>query len=117
MGVPRVTPRSVPDLPLDATARHGIFLAAREALNNLVKHSKATQARLAVQLDRDDLIIRIEDNGRGFSQEWEAKGYGVANLRERMKSCGGDCSITSIPGEGVTVTLTLPLLADPSPPP
>ena len=118
-GIPLRTdiPRSVPDLALDATARHGIFLAAREALNNLVKHSKATQARLAVQLDRDDeLIIRIEDNGRGFSQEWEAKGYGVANLRERMKSCGGDCSITSTPGEGVTVTLTLPLLADPPPP-
>jgi signal transduction histidine kinase len=33
-----------------------------------------------------------------------------------MKSCGGDCSITSIPGEGVTVTLTLPLLADPPSP-
>ena len=118
-GIPLRTdiPRHVPDLPLDATARHGIFLAAREALNNLVKHSKATQARLAVQLHRDDeLLIRIEDNGRGFTQEWEAKGYGVANLRERMKSCGGDCSITSTPGEGVTVSLTLPLLADPPPP-
>lgn len=117
-GIPLRTdiPRSVPDLPLDATARHGVFLAAREALNNLVKHSKATQARLAVLLERDELVIRIEDNGRGFSQEWEAKGYGVANLRERMMSCGGDCSIASVPGEGVTVTLTLPLLADPAPP-
>lgn len=109
-------PRHVPDLPLDATARHGIFLAAREALNNLVKHSKATQARLSVQFDGDALVIRIEDNGRGFSQEWEAKGYGVANLRERMQSCGGDCSLASVPGEGVTVTLTLLLLADLSPP-
>jgi signal transduction histidine kinase len=118
-GIPLRTdiPRNVPDLPLDATVRHGLFLAAREALNNLVKHSKATQARLAVQFDHNGLVIRIEDNGRGFSQEWEAKGYGVANLRERMKSCGGDCSITSAPDEGVTVTLTLPLLADPAPPP
>ena len=117
-GIPLRTdiPHAVPEQPLDTTARHGIFLAAREALNNLVKHSRATQARLAVRISRELLEIRIEDNGRGFSQEWEAKGYGVANLRERMKSCGGDCSITSIPGEGTTVTLTLPLLADPSPP-
>jgi signal transduction histidine kinase len=109
-------PHAVPEQPLDTTARHGIFLAAREALNNLVKHSRASQARLAVRISQELLEIRIEDNGRGFSQEWEAKGYGVANLRERMKACGGDCSITSIPGEGVIVTLTLPLLADPSPP-
>lgn len=109
-------PRNVPETPLDATVRHGVFLAAREALNNLVKHSKATQARLVVQLDEAVLEIRIEDNGRGFSQEWEAKGYGVANLRERMKSAGGDCSIASVPGAGVTVILTLPLLADPSSP-
>ncbi|MCW1921483.1 histidine kinase [Luteolibacter arcticus] len=109
-------PRNVPETPLDATVRHGVFLAAREALNNLVKHSKATQARLAVQLDDSNLEIRIEDNGRGFSQEWEAKGYGVANLRERMKAAGGDCSIASVSGQGVTVILTLPLLAAPSSP-
>jgi signal transduction histidine kinase/ligand-binding sensor domain-containing protein len=117
-GIPLRTdiPRQVPDLPLDTTARHGIFLAAREALNNLVKHSRATEARLAVRVARDSLEIRIEDNGRGFSQEWEAKGYGVANLRERMHACGGDCSIGSVSGHGVTVTLTLPLLADPSMP-
>jgi signal transduction histidine kinase/ligand-binding sensor domain-containing protein len=109
-------PRNIPETPLDAPVRHGVFLAAREALNNLVKHSKATQARLAVQVDASKLEIRIEDNGRGFSQEWEAKGYGVANLRERMQAAGGDCSISSVAGEGVTVTLTLPLLADPSTP-
>ncbi len=104
-------PRHIPDQPLDTTVRHGVFLAAREALNNLVKHSQATQARLAVVLDHCGLEIRIEDNGRGFSQEWEAKGYGIRNLRERMLSCGGDCRIAGTPGGGVTVALTLPPLA------
>jgi signal transduction histidine kinase len=109
-------PRNIPETPLDAPVRHGVFLAAREALNNLVKHSKASQARLDVHLDETKLEIRIEDNGRGFSQEWEAKGYGVANLRERMQAAGGDCSISSVEGQGVTVILTLPLLADSSSP-
>ena len=109
-------PRNIPETPLDAPVRHGVFLAAREALNNLVKHSKASQARLDVLLDDSKLEIRIEDNGRGFSQEWEARGYGVANLRERMQAAGGDCSISSVEGEGVTVILTLPLLAVPSSP-
>ena len=108
--------RSIPEQPLDATVRHGVFMAAREALNNLVKHSHATQARLAVEFNKRGLEIRIEDNGRGFSQEWEAKGYGVANLRERMRACGGDCTLTSVPGTGVTVTLALPLLAVPKTP-
>nr|WP_226895430.1 sensor histidine kinase [Luteolibacter marinus] len=107
--------RSIPDQPLDTTVRHGVFMAAREALNNLVKHSQASEARLSVHLTPRGLEIQIEDNGRGFSQEWEAKGYGVTHLSERMQACGGDCSLTSIPGTGVTVTLTLPLLADPSP--
>jgi signal transduction histidine kinase/ligand-binding sensor domain-containing protein len=109
-------PRNIPETPLDAPVRHGVFLAAREALNNLVKHSKATQARLDVHLEESKLEIRIEDNGRGFSQEWEAKGYGVANLRERMQAAGGDCAISSVAGQGVTVILTLPLLADSSSP-
>ena len=109
-------PRGIPDLPLDTNVRHGVFLAAREALNNLVKHSKATHARLSVELPPQGLRIQIEDNGRGFSQEWEAKGYGLANLRERMKACGGDCSISSIPGGGVTVVLTLPSVVAPSTP-
>jgi signal transduction histidine kinase len=104
-------PRIVPETALDASVRHGVFLAAREALNNLVKHSRATQARLAVLLEHPGLVIRIEDNGRGFSQEWEAKGHGVANLRDRMRAAGGDCDLSSVPGEGVTVVLTLPLLA------
>jgi signal transduction histidine kinase len=107
-------PRLIPETPLDAAARHGVFLAAREALNNLVKHSKAGRARLAVRFGAGSLEIRIEDNGRGFSQEWEAKGYGVANLRDRMRTAGGECIIASVPGEGVSVTLTLPLLAGPT---
>ena len=105
-------PRSIPDLPLDSTVRHGIFLAAREALNNLVKHSGATEARLTVTLTPNHLEVRIQDNGRGFNQSAEAshtKGYGVGNLAERMRACGGSSTITSIPRQGVTVSLSLPL--------
>ena len=104
--------RSIPDQPLDTTVRHGVFMAAREAINNLVKHSGASEAKLVVLFNKRGLEIRIEDNGSGFSQEWEAKGCGIVNLQERMQSCGGDCTVTSIPGSGVTVALFLPLLDD-----
>lgn len=107
-------PRHLPDLPLESSVRHGVFLAAREALNNLVKHSHASEARLTVAVTTDRLEIRIQDNGHGFDQAQQArhaKGYGVGNLAERMRACHGDCTITSIPGEGVVVALSLPLAA------
>lgn len=118
-GIPLRTeiPATIPEWHLEATVRHGVFLAAREALNNLARHSQATRALLVVTLGEASLEIRIEDNGRGFTpEEEEDKGYGIENLRERMRACGGDCSITAAPGSGVCVSLTLPLLAAPAAP-
>lgn len=107
-------PRTIPELPLDTAVRHGVFLAAREVLNNLVKHSGASEARITIRIESGKLVIRIQDNGKGLPTEWQSKGYGVGNLRQRMASCGGECEIASISGSGVTVTLTLPLLAQSS---
>jgi len=99
----------IPDVPLAAAQRHGVFLAAREALNNIVKHSGATEVNLHLTTSDGLLEIRVEDNGRGFEPDYATGGEGLGNLRTRMHEAGGDCRIETHPGQGTVVFLTLPL--------
>lgn len=109
-------PRGIPERVLATTRRHGIFLAAREALNNIVKHSGASEVLLQVTLADDLLDIRIEDNGCGFDFDYaSSSGNGIGNLKQRMEEAGGTCRMETTRTRGTTVFLTLPLLATPKP--
>lgn len=101
--------REIPEHPLPAARRHGIFLTVREVLNNIVKHSGAREVFLGIALADQLLEIRIQDNGRGFDPEYAAGGDGLMNLTQRMREVGGDCRIESHRGQGTVVFLTLPL--------
>lgn len=108
--------REIPEHPLGAPQRHGIFLAAREVLNNIAKHSGATEVKLRIAIENHTLEIRIEDNGRGFNPEYaRGGGDGLGNLDRRMQEAGGECRIETFPGQGTTVTLSLPLLSQEKP--
>ncbi|RYD46898.1 MAG: hypothetical protein EOP85_06515, partial [Verrucomicrobiaceae bacterium] len=107
--------REVPELPMATTRRHGVFLAAREALNNIVKHSGATEVRLDISVADDLLEIRITDDGCGFEPDYAAGGNGLGNLKLRMQEAGGDCRIETFRQQGTTVFLTLPLPATAKP--
>jgi signal transduction histidine kinase/ligand-binding sensor domain-containing protein len=99
----------IPDHTLPASRRHCVFLAAREALNNIVKHSEATEVMLWIAVSDETLEIRIADNGRGFEPDYAIGGNGLGNLRTRMQEAGGDCRIDTSRKRGTTVFLTLPL--------
>jgi signal transduction histidine kinase len=103
-------PRDLPSLPLDAEQRHSVFLTAREALNNTVKHSGAKEARLQVRVANGLLHVVVADDGRGLSGEDHAFSEGLRNMRERLSAAGGECRIES-PGRGTRVEMTLPLHA------
>ncbi|EDY16767.1 histidine kinase [Chthoniobacter flavus Ellin428] len=100
-----------PDHPapraLSADFRHHLFLIVREAVNNAVKHARATEVRLTVEPHPAGLHLMIADDGRGFDQNGTI-GNGLANLRERTTDLGGTCQITSTPGSGTTLALRLP---------
>jgi signal transduction histidine kinase len=101
---------TVPDFPLESKFRHGTFLAFKEALNNVVRHSGATEVRLAIAVTNMELRISITDNGCGFRLNGAVPGKdGVTGMRERMRNLGGDCDFRSEPGQGTTVELCLPL--------
>jgi signal transduction histidine kinase len=98
------------DLPVSSQLRHNITMAVKEAVHNVIKHSKATEISLRVELERGLLLISVQDNGCGFNVDQTASGNGLTNMCRRMNDIGGKCAIESCPG-GVTqvrLILTLP---------
>jgi signal transduction histidine kinase len=105
----------IPEHPIDARLRHGVFLAFKEALNNVVRHSQASEVKLAISAEDGILKVSVADNGRGFKEGSDLPGNdGLTGMKQRMRDLGGDCRIDNQPGHGCTVELTLPLERNPT---
>ncbi|HEX5218045.1 MAG TPA: sensor histidine kinase [Verrucomicrobiae bacterium] len=101
---------SFPATSMDSRLRHGVFLAFREALNNAVRHSGATEVRIGMAVVAEELKISVADNGKGFAPGEGLPGRdGLASMRQRMKKLGGECEIRSRTGQGTQVEFRLPL--------
>jgi len=101
---------SFPAAALDSRLRHGVFLAFREALNNAVRHSGASEVRIGMGVIDTELKISVVDNGKGFTPDEGLPGRdGLASMRQRMKNLGGRCEIRSNAGQGTHVEFRLPL--------
>jgi signal transduction histidine kinase len=102
-------PDKPPARTLSGEARHGLFLAVKEALHNIVKHARATEVWLRVRTSAAGLEWQVDDNGCGFAAPApDALADGLRNMRERLERLGGSCEIQTAPGAGVRVTLFLP---------
>jgi signal transduction histidine kinase len=100
----------IPDWPLDAKQRHGIFCAFKEALNNVIRHAKATETQIIFEVTGGQLTLSVIDNGCGFEFAAASPGKdGLTGLHRRMQQLGGACQITSQPGHGTKVEMRLPL--------
>lgn len=103
-------PTDLPDLPLRSSVRHNVFLAMKEAFNNALKHSGATEIRLRLVFNNDRVIIEVEDNGCGFESAADsAGGNGLGNMKTRLEDCKGDAELGSTPGRGVKIRFSFPL--------
>ncbi len=98
-------------------ARHSLFLAVKEALNNVIRHASATEVELQISQSPDLLQIVVADNGRGFDWNKIQPGDGLANLRARLEALNGQCDIQSQAGKGTTVRFSVPLPGDSTSPP
>jgi signal transduction histidine kinase len=95
-----------------AEIRHNLFLTIKEALNNVLKHSQASEVRVGINETRGKLEIIVADNGRGFNQNeggHARKGNGLENMRKRMIELGGESHLTSVPGKGTELKFTIRL--------
>lgn len=103
-------PDAFPGNPLPTVKRHNLFLAAKEALHNAVRHGAPTEVTIRMGVEGGFLELIIEDNGRGFDDSpGLSAAHGSGNMARRMKAIGGEFERNSIPGKGTAVKLGIPL--------
>jgi len=107
-------------MPVDrlfpSEAETNVFRILQEALNNILKHSAATEARVEVEQNGSQVRLTVEDNGRGFV--WPLKegepvhGMGLSGIAERVRILRGRLEIHSAPGRGTRLGVTVPIPRD-----
>lgn len=108
-------PDEIPMIPLGPVFRRQLLLAVREAVHNAVRHAGAREVTLRVGLSAAVLEIVVRDDGEGFDPGRLAGagngdgGLGLRSMRERAGELAGRCDVTSAPGAGTRVVLTVPL--------
>lgn len=90
---------------LNLEQRKDIYLIFKEAINNTVKYSKATEVNIVLQKKNDTLKMIVMDNGEGFNAASEYPGNGLKNMQSRAEAMKALLKIDSIKGTGTTVTL------------
>jgi signal transduction histidine kinase len=107
----------LPDEEGDAQHRHvpeveaAIYRLVQEALTNVVKHADAKRVTIRI-VDPDEdgqLLVVIEDDGRGFDPGETGSGFGLLGMRERVTLVQGELEVTSRPGDGTKLTATIPV--------
>lgn len=103
--------------PVDSSLSPGVLehllFALHESLTNVAKHAQATEARVSVRVNARSCLLRVQDNGRGFSASASSSpdGIGLTNLRGRAEKLQGEMTIESSES-GTTVEWSVPLLHD-----
>ena len=87
-----------------------LYRIAQEALNNAVRHSGADDISMHLTVNKENLILIIEDNGRGFDPEnnGPGTGNGLYNMQERARILGGTFNVETGPGKGTTIRIKIP---------
>ncbi len=91
--------------------RRNVFLVVKEALNNILKHSKATEVEIRLVREDDELALYIQDNGVGIDMNSLRQfGNGLKNMKKRMEDVQIDFSIKNNNGTLVTLRRRLPFV-------
>jgi signal transduction histidine kinase len=102
-------PNGTIDQVVDSRRRHQLFLAFKEALTNVVRHSNATEVQLNIRCDGGKVLVAIADNGRGLPGNSRTENMdGVGNMRNRIEKLGGRFEICGQQGRGTTVRFEVP---------
>lgn len=103
-------PDELPAHSLSAEFRRNIFLMVKEAVNNIIKYSQATEVQTTLTVANGTMVFSISDNGIGFNTDQPSQfGNGLQNMKKRIEDIGGTFTIESSPGKGTTVEFVIPM--------
>jgi len=104
-------PGELPPIALSSPVRHDLFLAVKETLHNVVQHADATLVTLRILIREQELVVEIEDNGKGFPDgKHLPEQDGLDNIQARMAKIGGRSEYESGPdGRGTRVRMRMPI--------
>jgi signal transduction histidine kinase len=102
-------PPQLPAAGIAPEVRHNVFLAFKEAVHNVVKHSQASEVWVRLRLRSNQFALQVQDNGRGLGKSQDQNRNGLRNMKKRMEDIGGNFSISSGANGGTLVELTVPL--------
>ncbi len=91
-----VFPDKVPQMRILRAAQRNIFLTTKEAINNSIKHARASNITISVSVENDTLSVYVQDNGKGFDVAGlKGHGSGLRNMRQRIEMIGGRFAVES----------------------
>jgi signal transduction histidine kinase len=99
------------DIKLSDSAATALFRILQESLANIERHAKATQVNVTLQVNATRISMAVTDNGIGFEAGGRTKSgsFGLVGIEERIRILGGAFTVTSIPGRGTTVSVSVAL--------
>ncbi len=101
------TSETVANLKLPMNVRKNLYLIFKEATNNMVKYSQASKVSISIGGSKNNLVMLIRDNGKGFDVNHESNGNGLKNMKKRAEEIGGRLLVESEIGNGTTIQLIL----------
>jgi two-component system, NarL family, sensor histidine kinase UhpB len=96
-------------LNLDVEVRRNLYLIVKEAINNLMKYSEATEASVHFNKDKKNLLVKIVDNGKGFDNEQITTRNGLKNMQARAAEIKGNLKFETQKDAGSKLTLEIPM--------
>jgi signal transduction histidine kinase len=100
------------DRPAGRSLAECLFRVTQEALRNVAKHASAMNVYVELTYQEDHVLLRIEDDGRGFTpQDCHSvqRGLGLVSMGERVRLLEGTLTVTSGPGRGTRLSVSIPL--------
>ncbi len=110
-GIPATIIKSDKNIKLSSEHSLTLFRVFQEMLNNIMKHSMAEQVHIEIYKTGKFVRLAVSDNGKGFDEASRNKpcSFGLRGIQERIGHLGGTVKITSVPGKGTLVAVSLPL--------
>ena len=101
----------VEEVSIQPSIENELFRVVQELLSNTLRHAKASELELYLNQSANQLVLRIQDDGVGFdTSKKKAGSYGLLNVKERISSVGCTVKIVSIPNQGTSIEIKIPLI-------